>query len=107
MNPSVTRDSWHIDVREARKERGITQQDLARLTAIHQSRISQIEIGEVDPKLSEVISVLESLSLKLVVIPSGFLESVEYTIRDCEILEERRNGPRTIPQMILGERASI
>ena len=107
MKSSVARDSWHIEARKARKERGVTQQEMARRTGIHQSRLSQIENGEVDPKLSEVISVLESLSLKLVAIPSVFLESVEYTIRDCEILEERKNGPPTIPQMILGERASI
>ncbi len=107
MSSSVIRDSWHIKARETRKEKGVTQQEMARWTNIHQSRISQIENGDVDPKLSEVISVLESLSLTLVAIPNGFLESVEYTVRDCEILEERKNGPPTIPQLILGERASI
>lgn len=78
--------------------------EAAQMTGIRQPRISQIENGEVDPKFSEVTSLSESLGMALAMFPNGFLESVEYTIKDCLVLEERKTGPRTIPEKILGDR---
>lgn len=104
MNKSVLLDAWHVEARETRKERGLTQQEIASMTGIYQSRISQIENGEVDPKLSEVISLTQSLELALVLSPHKFLDDVEYTIKECLMIENRENLPRTIPQAILGDR---
>lgn len=104
LSASVTSDSWRNELRKVRKDKGVTQQEAARLTGIRQPRISQIENGEVDPRLSEVMSLSETLGMVLAMFPSGFLESVEYTIKDCLVIDERKNGPRTVPEKILGDR---
>ena len=98
---SLAHDGWHLHVSDARKKKGITQQRLAVLTGIHQPRISQIENGEVDPKLSEVGSIAQALNLAMVLFQATHLESVNLTIRDCEILDDELNGPPTIPQLVL------
>lgn len=107
MSAIVTQDSWHTGVRETRKEKRISQQAMAQATGIRQPRISQIENGLVDPKLSEVLSIAKVLGIAFASFPDGFTESVEYTIKDCLVLEERKNGPRTIPEIILGDRAYL
>ena len=107
MRALVTQDSWHTEVRKTRKEKGISQQHMAKSTGIRQPRISQIENGLVDPKLSEVLSIAKVLGVALAAFPVGFTESVEYTIKDCLVLEEQKNGPRTIPEIILGDRAYL
>ena len=105
MSHQITPDSWHIYVRKTRKEQGITQKRLAQMTGIRQPRISQIENGVVDPKLSEIHSMAKVLGLAMTVFPERFTELVEFTIDDCLILEEQKYGPRTIPELILGDRA--
>ena len=105
MKSIVTRDSWHVEARETRKKEGITQHEMAHLTGIYQSRISQIENGEVDPKLSEIVSIAETLQMVVVMFPDKFQESVEHTIDVCVRMEERKTRPPTIPEMILGDRA--
>ena len=103
---SLTRDSWHRQVSEARKEKDVTQHELARVTGIHQSRISQIENGEVDPKLSEVTAMAQALELGVVVSPVRFLDSVNFTILDALAIEEERNGPLTKIEKIVGRRTA-
>ena len=107
MSALITPGEWHVKVREARKAKGISQQAIAKSTGIRQPRISQIENGLVDPRLSEVLSISKALELAIASFPASFTESVEYTIWDCEILEERKHGSPTIPQLILGDRAPI
>ena len=102
---SLTPDSWHLRVFEARKEKGITQQELGRATDIPQSRISQIENGEVDPKLSEVAAIAQALELAMVVFPIRFLDSINFEILDQFAIEEERSGPLTKVEKIFGRRS--
>lgn len=52
-----------------RKKLGITQDALARHAGIHQARISQLERGQCDMRISQLHAVLQVLSLELVVQP--------------------------------------
>lgn len=104
MRALVTGDSWHTEVRESRKEKGISQQKMAKSTGIRQPRISQIENGLVDPKLSEILSISQVLDIALLVSPRKFVEEMEYTLKECLMIDSRDKLPRSIPQAILGDR---
>lgn len=100
----VTRESWHVDVRDSRKNAGITQKEMAVRTGIRQARISEIENGQVDPKLSEVIAISDVLELAMAAFPREFSESMEQTFRDCERLKMHNEGTApTIMELILGD----
>ena len=49
-------------IRQLRKEKGITQQQLAKKTKISQAHIARIENGTVDPRLSTLNTLLDALS---------------------------------------------
>ncbi len=56
-------DIRHIGMRYAdiRRRRGLTQRDVAELTCRTQSRVSDIETGHCDPRLSTMIRMAEAL----------------------------------------------
>ena len=103
MNQYVNPNTWHENIRKARKDQRITQQEMAQRTNIRQSRISQIENGQVDPKLSEIVSVSENLGSVLVQVPYAILPSIEEVTREYERQSKDRRA-RTIPELILGNR---
>ena len=94
---------WHDTVRNMRKALQITQQEAAKATGIQQSRISDIESGKVDPKLSEVAALSRFLDLTLLSIPTDFLPAVEFELLECEKREMRKTLPPTLPELILRE----
>jgi len=50
------------DIRKLRKRLGLTQSELARLAGVSQSLVSQIESGEVDPRLSTLTKIVRVLN---------------------------------------------
>ena len=50
------------DLKEARKDAGMTQTELARHTDISQAAISQIEHGNNDPRLSTVMQIARAIN---------------------------------------------
>ena len=52
-----------------RKNAGFTQKDISNLTGIPQPAIAKLEKGTTDPRLSTIISIIDSLGLKLQVVP--------------------------------------
>ena len=104
---SLTPESWPIQMRTARKAKGITQQQLASATGLFQQRISQMETGKVEPRLSEIVAISNMLNMENALFPSSFHEYVKDTFRDCERIEARRNGPRTLLEVVLGDKAYI
>jgi transcriptional regulator with XRE-family HTH domain len=55
------------DILRRRKKLGITQKELAKRANTHQSRISKIESGEHDIRLSTVISIAEALDTEVII----------------------------------------
>ena len=56
---------------KARKERGITQRELERLSGVKQPIIARIESGTVSPKLDTVMKLLAAMGKKLEIVPLG------------------------------------
>jgi transcriptional regulator with XRE-family HTH domain len=52
-------------IREARTQAGLSQSQLAKLCGMDQSRITQIEGGQYDPRLSTIRRIAEALDLPL------------------------------------------
>lgn len=52
-----------------RKDLGVTQEDLAALTGISVRAIGQIELGQTNPRLSSLLTVLNTLGLDLNIAP--------------------------------------
>ncbi len=102
LNP----DTWHDHMRRARKHQRITQQEMAKRTNIHQSRISQLENGQVEPKLSELVAISELVGSIVLQVPDYILPSVLDLSRDFE-RRTKTGRARTIPELILGDSAHM
>ncbi len=63
-------------LRAARHTLGLTQPELAELTAVQQSEISRIENGHSNPTLDTVVRLAHALSLSLALTPSSTHEHV-------------------------------
>jgi predicted transcriptional regulator len=50
------------DVKKLRKRLGLTQSEVAKLAGVSQSLVSQIESGEVDPRLSTLKRIIDTLN---------------------------------------------
>lgn len=51
-------------IRRARKKRGMSQSDLAKMTGLRQGTISQIEKGHAAAKLETILAILSALDLE-------------------------------------------
>jgi len=54
---------------KARKEKGITQKQLEKLSGVKQPVIARMECGKTSPQLDTVMKVLSALGMKLVIVP--------------------------------------
>lgn len=54
---------------EARKEKGLTQKDIERMTGVKQPQIARMEKGEVSPTVANMIKVLAAMGKKLTIVP--------------------------------------
>lgn len=57
-------------VREARREQGITQDELAAKAHLAVSFVADLEAGQLNGELAEVLAVLETLGIHAVALPS-------------------------------------
>ncbi|MDE0422960.1 MAG: helix-turn-helix transcriptional regulator [Gammaproteobacteria bacterium] len=96
----VSPQACHIELRNARKARRMSQREMERRTGIHQARLSRIEKGQVEPKLSEAVQMARAVELDFVLAPRRALLAVLGVIRDFD--GERR---LTVPELILGRKA--
>jgi len=65
------RSELGVVLRRARKERGLTQSQLGRLAGMQPHRISMIETGNSDMKISTLFSLLSALDLDVQVLSRG------------------------------------
>ena len=105
LYPKIENSTWCVEIRNIRKMKRITQEELARNTGISQSRISHIESGRVDPKLTEVIGMAAALKMDMGMYPSAAVPFVEETLMEWKRCDDPEDQELTIPELILGDRA--
>ena len=75
----------------------MSQREMEKRTGIHQARLSRIENGQVDPKLSEAVEMARAVERDLVMVPRRALLAVLGVIRDFE-----GDGRRlTVPELVM------
>ncbi len=68
-------------LKEARKEKGLSQTELSSLIGVPQSHISKIESGNVDIQLSSLSQIARALDLEIQLIPKKALPAVQSIVR--------------------------
>jgi HTH-type transcriptional regulator/antitoxin HipB len=61
-------------IRQARKERGLSQGDLAKAVRVHQPKISAVERGAPGVRVGLVLQIIRALNLSLTLTASAALE---------------------------------
>ena len=64
-------------LREARLNRHLSQQELARKLGVRQRQISDLERAAMDPRLSTILNAARALDLELMLIPRHLISAVE------------------------------
>lgn len=67
---------------QERKQRRLSQQELARRTSLAQSHLSNIENGKIDPLASTILEIARVLELEPVLVPRRKLAAVKAEIRE-------------------------
>jgi transcriptional regulator with XRE-family HTH domain len=68
-------------IRQARKDKGLTQRELGQRVGLPQSHISKIESGAVDLHVSSLAEIARALVLVVKLVPRKALPAVEGTVR--------------------------
>ena len=82
-------------IRERRIKLGMTQAQIAALTGKKQSQIFRFEQGLVDPRLSTVVEVSNSLGMEIVAVPIRLLPAVQHLLR-------QEDSPSKVPSRLVG-----
>jgi transcriptional regulator with XRE-family HTH domain len=70
-----------VSIRQARKDKGLTQRELGKRVGLPQSHISKIESGAVDVQLSSLVEITRALDLEVKLVPRKALPAIEGTVR--------------------------
>jgi transcriptional regulator with XRE-family HTH domain len=82
----VTYAGQHIiaALKDARKEKGLSQRDLSKQAGVPQSHISKIETGSVDIQLSSLIELARVLDLEVMPVPRKLVPAIQTIVRSGE-----------------------
>lgn len=83
----------------AREARKLSQRDVAQRAGTTQARISKIENGDTDPKLSTMIELARALELELVFVPTKHLPAVNAIVRQEKHKSMARRGGALLDRM--------
>ena len=75
-------ENIRTEIRNTRKAKGWSQQQLERKTGIPQARISSIETGNIMPRYDTLIEILRVLEHELVLVPRQLLPAVQSLVRN-------------------------
>jgi transcriptional regulator with XRE-family HTH domain len=70
------------EIREARRAKGWSQEELARKAGLAQRHISTIETGKIVPRYDTLLDILRVLDHDLVLVPRELLSAVQALLRD-------------------------
>ena len=97
--PRVTPQSWHIEVRKTRESQRMSQREMERRTGIHQTQLSRIENGLVDPRVSDAIRMARAVGLEFALVPRRALPILYGLLR-----ENTGGGPRpSAVELLVGQ----
>ncbi len=68
-------------LKDARKQKGLSQRALSLKTKIPQSHISKIENGAIDLQTSSLIEISRSLDLEVMLVPRGLVPAFKALLR--------------------------
>ena len=91
-------------LKTARKNKGISQRDLAKLVDVPQSHISKIENGAVDLRLSSLVEIARALDLELTLIPKKNLSAVNSIVRhsqDGRVIERKPSTTKELDRLAI------
>ena len=83
-------------IRSARKDRGLSQAELAGRLRMTQAQIARIENSLTDPRLSTLTELSRALGLELVLVPKQLLPSVKSLIVQHRGFLEPRESKRRL-----------
>ena len=98
----ITPQSWHIELKKARRSRRMSQREMENRTGIRQSHLSRIENGLVDPKLSHAVQMARAVELEFVLVPRRALAAVSGLLRDFEGTGEQGRRPTAV-ELLVGD----
>ncbi len=84
----MTRDFGEL-LKNARKEKNLSQQELAKRVGMPQSHISNIENGRVDLQTSSLVEIARILDLELMLVPRTLIRTVQALQRNENVSEPR------------------
>lgn len=71
-------------LKAAREKKGMSQRELSSRTGLPQPKISNLESGSVDPRLSSLVALARALDLEIELVPRKALPAVETIVRSAE-----------------------
>ncbi|MBS1813616.1 MAG: helix-turn-helix domain-containing protein [Acidobacteria bacterium] len=82
---------WGRTLRNRRRQLGMSQAEIARLSGKAQSQIARLESGNEDPRLTSLVQVLRSMGAEPVAVPVRLLPAVHNLIAE-------HSGLKSTPQ---------
>lgn len=82
-------------IRQRRKEKNWSQEDLAKQLGMMQRHISEIERGKVMPRLNTLLDILRILNLDLVLVPQKLVRLVQVMVDDN--MHPNKKSPKDRP----------
>ncbi len=76
-------------LKEARKAKGLSQRELAKLAGVPQSHISRIENAGVDLRVSSLVEIARALDLELTLVPRKAVPAVNSIVRSTQPAQPR------------------
>ncbi len=90
-------------LREARRQKGLSQRALSIKSGVPQSHISKIENGDVDLRVSSLITLARVLDWELELIPKQSVPAVQSIVRSCYSLDKALDSAYSRPAYSLEE----
>ena len=94
-------ESWSTALRDARRNAGISQRELASVVGFPQGHISRIESGAVDPRVSSAAKIARALELEPMLIPRRALPAVLELLQGFESPQRRRR--QSLVELLVGD----
>lgn len=94
---SPNNESLSKRLRAARRQLGLSQKEVSELSGIPQSRISLIERGDIDCRVSTLMAMARAVKLDLTVVPAVAMPAVTALVNGVLANKHRQALPAKLP----------